>query len=219
MDRYDTAKAWRAAWMTQIAPQIATHLLRLEPRKGWELKISEHEYDNPHFTALDNEDIYLAVDDYKRRVTVGGIYGRLPNGYTWIPRDGGVTCPAPTLSADKDPAIIARDILHRFIRDYRACLSIYRERCQEMQARRDEVAELADQLVRVGRDVLSPQTDVYQRDTGTRTIHFRQDVAGVSYGSLAVSSNYVRAELTMDGETAQRFVRMLQRAVLDGESK
>lgn len=150
----------------------------------------------------------LSIDTHKGRVTVSGVYGPMPDGRRWIPRDSRIEIDSPTMAFARGPQVIAREIARRFLGQYREALAAYRARLAESTAFRSGVQTLHDELVRLSAGALQPDTrsDKAADERRIRLYH----VAGVSYGDLRIcSGNSVRLECSIDADTARRFVQML----------
>jgi hypothetical protein len=201
--------AWRQAFQTTTVPAIVAALAKLEPDAGWTLEPSEGRHHNPAIRNASGERFWLGVDDYKRRVTVHGTCGPMPDGRTWIPRDRvrDAVDPSPTISADKAPEHIARDIARRFLPDYRKYLALYRSDVADATAFRNQTASLFDELVSLGNGWLKP--DQRTDDRGTERTARLYNTPGISYGDIRVSGDHVRIQVSVTPEFAKRFATLL----------
>jgi hypothetical protein len=201
--------AWRQAFQTTTVPAIVAALAKLEPDAGWTLEPTEGRYPNPAIRNASGERFWLGVDDYKHRVTVHSTYGPMPDGRLWIPRDRvrDAVDPSPTISADKAPDQIARDIARRFLPDYRKYLALYRSDVAAAIAFRNETASLFDELISLGNGWIKPdqRTDSRTAECTARLYN----APGISYGDLRVSGSHVRIELSVTPEFAKRFATLL----------
>ncbi len=153
----------------------------------------------------------LGLDEYKRRVTVYATYGPMPDGRRWMPRDRvrDAVDPAPTISADKAPDLIAKDIGRRFLPDYRKYLDLYRADVADATAFRAATSALFDDIVALGNGWIKPNTRNDERST-ERTASL-SDAPGINYGDLRVSGDSVRIEVSTTPEFAKRFAALLAR--------
>ncbi len=204
---------WRRGFQTTTAVAIASALQRIEPEAGWTLeRVDEHTsapYYNPALNNTRGERFSLGLDDYKRRVTVYATYGTMPDGRRWMPRDRvrDAVDPAPTISADKTPDLIAKDIGRRFLPDYRKYLDLYRADVADATAFRAATSALFDDIVALGNGWITPNTRNDERST-ERTASL-SDAPGINYGDLRVSGDSVRIELSATPEFAKRFAALL----------
>ncbi len=205
--------AWRRGFQTTTAVAIASALQRIEPDAGWALEPADVDacYHNPALSNTRGERFSLGLDDYKRRVTVYATYGTMPDGRRWVPRDRvrDAVDPAPTISADKAPDLIAKEIGRRFLPDYRTYLDLYRADVADATAFRAATSALFDDIVALGNGWIKPNTRNDERST-ERTASL-YDAPGITYGELRVSGDSVRIELSATPEFAKRFAALLAR--------
>ena len=204
---------WRRGFQTTTAVEIASALQRTEPDAGWTLEPADMDafYKSPALCNTRGERFWLGLDEYKRRVTVHGTYGTMPDGRMWIPRDRvrDAVDPAPTISADKAPDLIAKDIGRRFLPDYRKYLDLYRADVADATAFRAATSSLFDEIVALGNGWIKPNTRNDERST-ERTASL-YDAPGINYGDLRVSGDSVRIEVSATPEFAKRFAALLVR--------
>jgi hypothetical protein len=208
---YADRAAWRHTFCTTTVPAIVAGLATLEPDAGWSLEVAdvnESRYHNPAIGNPKGERFWLGLDEYKHRLTVHSTYGQMPDGRMWIPRDRvrDAVDPSPTIGADKPAEQIARDIARRFLPDYRKYLALYRADVADATAFRCKTASLFDELVALGNGWIKAdaQNDVRSAE---RTASF-YNAPGINYGSLRVSGDHVRIEVSVTPEFARRFAAL-----------
>jgi len=208
---YADRAAWRHAFCTTTAPAIVAALATLEPDAGWSLEpgdVNEMRYHNPAICNPNGERFWLSVDEYKHRVTVHSTYGPMPDGRLWIPRDRvrDAVDVSPTIGADKAPEHIARDIARRFLPDYRKYLALYRADVAEATAFRCKTASLFDELVALGNGWIKADAQNDPR-SAERTASL-YNAPGINYGSLRLSGDHVRIEVSVTPAFAKRFAAL-----------
>ena len=199
---------WRQTFQTTAVPAIVAALAKLEPAAEWTLELSESRHHNPALRNASGERFWLGVDDYKHRVTVHSTYGPMPDGRMWIPRDRvrDAVDPSPTISADKAPDHIARDIFRRFLPDYRKYLALYWADVADATAFRCKTASLFDELVALGNGWIKADAQNDAR-SAERTASL-YNAPGINYGSLRVSGDHVRIEVSVTPAFAKRFAAL-----------
>ena len=212
---YADRAAWRHTFCTTTAPAIVAALATLEPEAGWSLEagdVNEMRYQNPAIHNPTGERFWLSVDEYKHRVTVHGTYGAMPDGRLWIPRDRvrDAVDVSPTIGADKVPEQIARDIVRRFLPDYRKYLALYRADVADATAFRCKTASLFDELVALGNGWI--RADAQNDARGSERTASLYNAPGISYGSLRVSGDHVRIEVSVTPAFAKRFAALFAAA-------
>jgi hypothetical protein len=212
---YADRASWRHTFCTTTVPAIVAALATLEPEAGWSLEagdVNETRYHNPAIGNPNGERFWLSLDEYKHRVTVHGTYGTMPDGRLWIPRDRvrDAVDPSPTIGADKVPEHIARDITRRFLPDYRKYLALYRADVADATAFRCKTASLVDELVALGNGWIKADAQNDAR-SAERTASL-YNAPGINYGSLRVSGDYVRIEVSVTPEFAKRFAALFAAA-------
>jgi hypothetical protein len=209
---FEDRREWRKAFHATTAPAIVAALAKLEPDAGWTIEATEEtdRYHNPALCNSRGERFWLALDEYKRKLTVHGTYGKMPDGRIWIPRDRvrDAVDPSPTISAEKTPEQIARDILRRFLPDYRTNLASYRAHVAEASAYRDKTATLFDEIVTLGDGWI--RVDRHHDERASERTASVYNAPGINYGNVRVSGDYVRLELSVTPEFAKRFASLIR---------
>jgi hypothetical protein len=207
---FDDRRAWRTTFYATSVPAITVALATLEPDAGWTLEPNAdgERYRNPAVCNSRGERFWFGIDDYKRRITVHGTYGTMPDGRVWIPRDHvrDAVDPSPTISADKLPEQIAKDVVRRFLPDYRKHLDAYRTALTDATAFRNKTATLLEEIVALGNGWITADTRNDAR-SAERTASL-YNAPGISYGSLRVSGEHVRIEVSVTPEFAKRFAAL-----------
>lgn len=211
-DTYEARKIWRATFMRDIAPQIAIQLQALEPAKGWHLEQTEDDNWGPRYLSNDGERFSIYLNEHKKRLDVSGTYGQTPDGRQWIPRDSNVTDERPSIGAERTPEAIARDIARRFLKPYRVCLEVYRERCTEQARYFKATADLAREIIDASGGTLKQEKrHPHNNDQGELRLDFVGYPQGVSYGYIRVSEKWVRLEgVSGNAEFGRKFATFLR---------
>jgi len=220
-DTYAERKEWLKRFCLDIAPAVASELSGLD-KKVWTVEhfdqVGDGYYDRPRLKCFTGERLAISLNDVSKRGEIDGLFGTLPNGSTWIPRDAGVTCASPTFDATRPPEAIARVILNRFLKDYRACYAIYKERYASEQTHIDVTAAHARDLLAAGPHVLKAATSPYGLSAsvgrGVTSWHlYFLDFAG----HINVSGDTTKIELTCPPDIARDLIETLERLAHSSE--
>jgi hypothetical protein len=108
------------------------------------------------------------------------------------------------------PEHIARDIARRFLPDYKKYLALYRADVADATAFRCKTASLFDELVALGNGWIKAdaQNDVRSAER-TASLY---NAPGINYGSLRVSGDHVRIEVSVTPAFAKRFAALFAAA-------
>lgn len=213
------AKRAKAAAFRATCEQIAIELRRLDGGP-WALAPAKPVNDwgelaSPDLIGADGERLDLSIDAYGQRGRIGVSVGwpQLPDGTTWYPskyRDE--ASPSITVSADKLPLVIARDIVRRVLPAYRALLGKARETIAGQRSHIDATADTFDRLIAGSGGHLTADRDstmanrLQRRGNQDLTATLR-DVDGVSCYSVRVSGDSVTFErLYVNGAIAARIL-------------
>jgi hypothetical protein len=217
IDSYEERKAWRADVIENTLRRIVVELTGVDKRE-WEV-VDKHDdgepLTNPYLVSVDDERVWVSLDEYKKKLTLHGAYGQTADGRMWIPRDsmcrsGQVADPRPTISLTKTPAQIAKDIARRFLPDFRTIRAIYLAQLAEQQEHRRQSDNTFDDLVKASKGALLPRAA--QKGDSERVAKFT-DVKGIHYSNdVRVSGDYVRLELSVTPALAKRIIAAIAEA-------
>lgn len=213
-ETYEQRDARRKTFDATIAPAVLAALNALEP--GWTAipRDGDDTYGGRvEFTrAAAGERLSLSYDSYRNRITASGVYGSKPNGGgMWMPRDHTYNTSDVSIGVNPDraPAVIAKEIARRLLPTYREYLGWYREDCARARTYDATTRATFDQLVAASGGLLRAHQSNGRRDAGADLSAHLSDVAGVSYGSIRVSGDSVRFELSTNAACALRLAAAL----------
>lgn len=216
MADYEDRKKWRTTFISGVLPKIAAHMAAIEPEKGWMVEPVDDTSrgDTARLKSNDGERIWIGIDDDKRRLSIHGNYGQLPNGRQWIPRDERLEDVDVGISAEKLPSVMAADIIRRALPSYRVCLEAYRARVKSLTEYETATQTLAKELTALsGGAILFPDYRHMRHTAGDEMVgEFadKEDI-GISYGSIRVSGTYGRVEVSFTPEGLRKFAAGLKR--------
>ena len=212
MNDYEIRYAWRANVHRETIPAIAEQLTAQdEAPTVWTVEHAEDTSWNPRLVGSQGERVYLNIDEHDKRLRVHSSYGERADGKgQWIPRDVSrdLIDESISVSAEKTPAQIARDIIRRFLPNYRKCLDAYKTQCAAHHAYVASTQVQARTVELIAGDRL--RRDTYQgRRTDETEVSYSFDAHGISYGTMRVSSTWTRIELSGDADFARLFAAWL----------
>jgi hypothetical protein len=200
--------------MATVGPAIVKELAKLEPESHWRIK---HKSEGHWLEVVNDtgESISLYFDQWEGRVTACGNYAEMPDGQRWLasermPYEWRKTKsdPRPTYSIERPAATIAKDLTKRLLPEYREIRAVNREqilsRCDFVSTGRNLTAELQD----LGRGLLGPFRQS-KEGSGDFSASFTQDTGGVSYGSLQVSGDHIRMEVSLSPAAIKKILAAL----------
>ena len=211
---YEERDAACKTFHTVTAPAVLSALNTIDP--GWTVEPQDSASDSWRFVMVNSagsvaaERVLLSFDRYKGRINVSGLYGQTPKGGYWTPRSHTRDARSEDISVSRDrsPLSIARDIARRFLPVYREYLTWYRQDCQQMEKHQIDTRELFDLLVATSGDRLPRRPhDMRDPDSLSTSVY---DLNGVSYGTIRVSGDHVRIELSCNAAFALRFAALLK---------
>jgi hypothetical protein len=186
----------------------------------WEAEVQSGEYATYNYARLlgrDGEVLYLSFDYHRHKLTVSGSYGQLPDGRVWIPRDANVVEATATMSMDREPAQLARDITRRVLPTYRENRQLYKARVESMTEYHAAALSFKDALVTAADGRM-----YFRADRGHDKSEHAGDIrntAGISCGTLRVTRDSLRVDmLYLEGDTAILFAEFLAHLPLKKES-
>lgn len=210
-DDYDVRKEWRRVQVLR-GPSIA-QALSLADSGSWVVKPQEDDEHTARNLVLLNvanpdEQVCIGLDEYEKRLTIGGFYPALPDGRPFWPRDHRVDVASPSVTAAKTDAQVAADIIRRFLPSYRAALVVYTERVAQQVSYINAGKDASERIYKVGRKCIGPMHP--KRDSQSE-YHATIDAEskGISHGSIDISGDHVRIEMSVSVDFAEAFAHWL----------
>lgn len=212
---YEDRNAAKLAFATTTVKNIA-RALSAASGAAW-TRVGKNDDNGYLWTSLCNgaEQIHLGLDEYKNRVSVSANWPKLPDGSSWLPRQRHGEAPSITVDATKPVEQIARDIVRRFLPEYRRLLALALEDVASSTKYRDDTKAAFDEVVAASKGYLQPSTN--GREPGSANIH---GAPGIGYGSIRVSANSVTFDhFSTSVEFAKRLFALIEQYGKDFPAK
>jgi hypothetical protein len=203
-DRWEQQQHREREFHASTAATIVDALNRVDAA-GWTIAHGDERHYSRAVTTT-GENFSLSYDRHKNRIHVSGNWPAMPDGRFWYPRYGDES-PGITVSADRAPDAVAKDIARRFLPAYRTLLAKARAEVRGAQEYRNATERNFAELVAAGAPYIRPHQGQNNGDERTASIY---DAPGVSYGTIRVGGQSVQFDrLSMTPEFATKFAAFI----------